>query len=126
MMMNRLLTGVAVTALSLACITPVLASGGSRTAMQKQVEMSMLLSGTIDVKPDGSVAGYRIDQADSLPEGVTRLLGNNIPQWTFEPVVAGGGRWQAGAGPRAHGLESGRDPGWRRQARSAHRQRQFR
>ncbi len=90
MMMNRFLTGVAVTALSLACITPVLASGASRMAMRKQVEMNMLLSGTIDVKPDGSVASYHIDQGDSLPEGVTRLIANNVPNWTFEPVLVDG------------------------------------
>lgn len=83
-------SGLAVASLLFAGTTSALASGGSRAAMRKQIEMNMLLSGTIDVNPEGHVAGYHIDQADALPEGVTRLLASSIPQWIFEPVVVDG------------------------------------
>lgn len=90
MAIHRFLAGTAVVLLSLTCTQPTLASDGSRMAMRKQVEMNMLLSGTIDVQPDGRVASYHIDQADNLPEGVTRLIAASIPGWTFEPVVIDG------------------------------------
>lgn len=45
-----------------------------REDIVKQAELNMLLSGTIDVSPDGSVVRYRIDQADKLTPVVTASL----------------------------------------------------
>jgi TonB family protein len=65
-----------------------LAAGPS--ALYKQAQASMLLTGTIVVAPDGSVRSYAIDRAEKLPPEVTGLIASNIPQWKFEPTLLAG------------------------------------
>jgi hypothetical protein len=82
--MKRLLLG-------LICILlghVVLASGAD--AVRKQAQASMLVMGSIDVAPDGSVQSYAIDHADKLPPVVVELLDKNVPTWKFEPVCVDG------------------------------------
>ncbi len=74
----------------LLCAFTVVASGGTRSAVRKQAEMSMLVTGEIDIEKDGSVGAHRIDQPDKLPPVVVRLIGEAMPQWRFEPVVVDG------------------------------------
>jgi hypothetical protein len=59
-------------------------------AVRKRVQASMLVTGTIDVAPDGHVARYALDRPDKLPQAVRDLLGKAIPHWTFEPVTLNG------------------------------------
>lgn len=75
--------------LALSFGTAFAASSGTRP-VREQVEASMLVSGQIDIDPDGSVAGYHLDKADSLPAAVVELLGKNVPNWRFEPVLVDG------------------------------------
>jgi len=82
--MKRWLIGLSCVLLSGAA----LAAGPA--AVRKQVQASMLLTGTIVVAPDGSVRSYAIDQAEKLPPVVTGLLAKNIPQWKFEPILLDG------------------------------------
>lgn len=66
----------------------VLAAGPS--AVRKRTEVSMLVTGSILVSPDGGVQSYTVDQADKLPATVVDLLGKNVPTWKFEPVTVDG------------------------------------
>jgi len=59
-------------------------------AVRKQVEVSMLLTGTVDIEPDGSVSGYTLDQREKVPDYVTSLLDRRVAAWQFEPTVQGG------------------------------------
>ena len=59
-------------------------------AVRKRVQASMLVTGTIDVAPNGHVAGYALDHPDKLPATVRDLLGKAIPHWAFEPVTVNG------------------------------------
>jgi hypothetical protein len=77
--------------LGLSCMVmsgALLAAGPA--AVRKRVQASMLVTGTIDVAPDGHVASYALDHPDKLPATVRDLLGKAIPGWTFEPVVVDG------------------------------------
>lgn len=58
--------------------------------VRKQVEASMLLTGTIDIEPDGSVAGYDIVDADKVPDYVLANVAKQVPHWRFEPVLVDG------------------------------------
>lgn len=55
-------------------------------AVSKRVQASMLVTGTIEVAPDGSVAKYTLDHTEKLPPAVTGLLAKALPVWKFEPV----------------------------------------
>lgn len=63
---------------------------GGPGAVRKQVESSMLVTGTVDVEPDGRVSAHALDQPDKLPPGVVELIGQAVPHWAFEPVVVDG------------------------------------
>ncbi len=82
--MKRLLLGLICMLLS----NVVLAAGAE--AIRKQAQASMLVTGSIDVAPDGSVQSYAIDHAEKLPPVVVELLGKNVPTWRFEPVSVDG------------------------------------
>ncbi|MDN5780656.1 MAG: energy transducer TonB [Luteimonas sp.] len=68
---------------------PALALAGG-PSVRDQVESSMVLTGTIDVAPDGKVSGYSIDRAVDVPDGVLGLFARFIPGWRFEPVRVDG------------------------------------
>lgn len=59
-------------------------------AVRKRVEASMLVTGTIQVAPDGTVSGYTLDRAKDLPPVATDIIGKNVPRWTFQPVLRNG------------------------------------
>jgi len=71
----------------LLCSFLVLAGPGS---VRKQVESSMLVTGTVHIEPDGSVSQYVLDQSAKLPEGVVKLVGSEVPKWQFAPIVENG------------------------------------
>src|SRR5579859_4905405 len=58
---------------------PLLATGPNDV-----VEASMLVRGTIDVLPDGSVASYELYKADKVPPAVADLIKRNVAAWKFE------------------------------------------
>lgn len=45
----------------------------------------MLVTGTIEVEPAGSVSGYVIDHQEALPPEVVKLVRQNLPTWNFAP-----------------------------------------
>ena len=57
---------------------------------KQDVEASMLVTGTIEVDPQGRVERYGIDQPEALPVHVTRLLARAVPHWEFEPFLHDG------------------------------------
>ena len=77
--------------LGLCCLvlsSAALAAGPS--AVRKSVQASMLVTGTIDVAPDGSVARYALDHPEKLSPQVIGLLDKTLSVWKFEPVVEDG------------------------------------
>lgn len=82
--MKRLVAGLFCVLLS----GVALAAGPSD--VRKSVQASMLVTGTIEVATDGSVAQYTLDHPEKLPPVVTGLLAKALPAWKFEPVVEDG------------------------------------
>lgn len=82
--MKRLLLGV----------VALLGAGGALAArpgdIQKQVEASMLVTGTIGITPEGAVLGYTLDHPEKLPPVVSDAVASNVPRWTFKPVLKDG------------------------------------
>lgn len=73
--------------LLLLALLPLLASAGHGPgAVRKQIESSMLVTGTIMIGPAGEVVECALDQPDKLPEGVRKFVEGNAARWEFEPV----------------------------------------
>ncbi|GAA5001057.1 hypothetical protein GCM10025793_05050 [Lysobacter lycopersici] len=53
-------------------------------------EMSMLVKGTIDMRPDGSVESYALDDSGKLSPAVAGMVGMQVSQWRFEPTLVDG------------------------------------
>lgn len=83
-MVRRILLGVVLSVLAFA------AGANGPGAVRKQVESSMLVTGTIDIATDGGVTGFRLDKEDKLPAEVVQLARQAVPEWRFEPVVIDG------------------------------------
>lgn len=62
------------------------AFAGGPGAVRKQVESSMLVTGTISINADGSVASHALEQPDRLPPGVVDLVTRAVQAWRFEPI----------------------------------------
>lgn len=64
----------------------------SPAEVRKQAEASMLVTGSVEILPDGSVQGYALDHAEQLPAAVVQLIQQNVPGWKFQfdnpPAVA--------------------------------------
>jgi hypothetical protein len=58
--------------------------------VRRQVEASMLVTGSVDIEQDGSVGGHAFDKAEALPKGLVDLVDQAIKTWRFEPVKADG------------------------------------
>jgi hypothetical protein len=56
--------------------------------LRKLAEASMLVKGTVEIKPDGSVNGYAIDGAEKLAPVVIEVIQKNIPTWKFQLAAA--------------------------------------
>lgn len=52
--------------------------------IRKQVEASMLVSGTIEINPDGSVRTYAIDQAAKLSPSINDCIRQTVTAWRFQ------------------------------------------
>jgi TonB family protein len=64
--------------------TAALASGSGPGAVRKTAEASMLVTGWIEVMPDGSVHDYSINHSEKIPPVVLNLIKQNVPTWTFK------------------------------------------
>lgn len=56
-------------------------------AVRKQVEASMLVSGTIEVGVKGEVRSHTLDQREKLPDSVAAFIDKNVANWTFSPYL---------------------------------------
>ncbi len=56
----------------------------------KQLQSSMLVTGSIVVAPDGSARSYTLDQRDKLPSFVVDLIDKGTHAWRFMPSLLDG------------------------------------
>jgi len=77
-------TGLWTILLFVACIGSAVAAGPG--AVRKQVESSMLVTGTIDILADGSVAGHALPGSKGLTSDLVGFIDRNVSQWRFEPI----------------------------------------
>ena len=66
------------------------ASAGNARAVRKEVEASMLITGSVTIRPDGAVQSHEIDPNIDLTPDIRSLVDNAARQWTFEPVTVDG------------------------------------
>jgi hypothetical protein len=52
-------------------------------AIQQTAEASMVVTGTVEVSPDGSLQGYMLDQPEKLPPAVVSVVDQTMKQWRF-------------------------------------------
>ena len=65
-------------------------AGAAPASVRNQIESSLLVTGTVDIEPDGSVSKVAIEREDRLPPGVVSFVRDAGLQWRFEPVVRDG------------------------------------
>ena len=66
------------------------ASAQNARAARAQTEGSMVLSGSIDIAPDGSVEGFTLKNEDRIEPYIQEFLKQNVARWRFEPVLREG------------------------------------
>lgn len=54
--------------------------------VETDVELGMLVTGSIEIDAAGQVQRYTIEHRDKLPQAVTTLIDSRVPLWRFEPV----------------------------------------
>lgn len=54
-------------------------------AVRRQVESSLLVTGSIDIGADGRVAGYTLYNAETLGDDISGMIARAVPMWRFEP-----------------------------------------
>ncbi len=74
---------------------PLVATAAARNSIPraeilKQVESSMLVKGTIETNPDGSVDTVTIDRQENFPAGLVDFVQKQVLAWKFEPVLVDG------------------------------------
>ncbi|WP_101927376.1 MULTISPECIES: energy transducer TonB [Luteimonas] len=76
--------------LAIALLLPLAGHAQTAREMRKQVEGSMLVTGSVDIARDGSVTAHVLNQADKLPPYVVSLIARAVPALRFEPVLVDG------------------------------------
>lgn len=71
-------------------LCPAVADAAKRSEILKQVESSMLVTGTIETRADGTVRSTVIDKPEKLPAGVVDFVQKQAAAWAFEPLVIDG------------------------------------
>lgn len=66
------------------------ASAGNARGVRKAVESSMLVTGSVTIRPDGTVQSHELDPKLALTPDIQTLVGNAARRWTFEPVKVDG------------------------------------
>lgn len=59
-------------------------AGTHAQGVRNTAEASMVLTGTVDVNPDGSLRGYTIDKREAVPADVAAIVDKNVSRWTFK------------------------------------------
>lgn len=62
------------------------ATGSERKSsmdVRKTAEASMVVTGSVEVNPDGSLHGYVLDQPGKLPPDVVKVVDNTMKAWQF-------------------------------------------
>jgi len=70
-------------------------AGAMPASVKKQIESSLLVKGSVDIEPDGSVSAVAIEREEKLPPGVVKFVRDSGLQWRFEPVLRDGHAVQA-------------------------------
>jgi hypothetical protein len=65
----------------------LLSMDGYADDLRQQLVASTLVTGTVQISPEGKVDSYTIDQMDKLPASARDLLQRSIPAWTFERTI---------------------------------------
>ncbi len=76
--------------LAIALFLPVAGHAQNAREMRKQVEASMLVTGSVDIAQDGSVTAHTLDEPQKLPPYVVDLIERAVPALRFEPVLVDG------------------------------------
>ncbi len=71
-------------------LASVEAAAPGHESVREQVEASMLVTGSVDIAPDGTVSGYELDKQEELPREVIKILAGTVPEWRFKPVLIDG------------------------------------
>lgn len=66
------------------------ASAAGQGAVRKQVEASLLVTGTIGVDSKGEVFELAIDHPEKLPNGIVRFIEKGMGHWQFSPPLLDG------------------------------------
>ncbi|WP_199099851.1 energy transducer TonB [Dyella sp. ASV21] len=70
-------------AISLCLLLGAAAGLAQADSVSGAVEASMLVTGTVEVNPDGSLHGYTLDRPERLPAPVRDVIGKVMPHWEF-------------------------------------------
>jgi hypothetical protein len=84
-MLRHLVIAMVIVLLALAISTSHAASPRA-----DEIERSMLVTGSVDIKPDGSVAKHSLDVREQLPPGVAAFVDEVVGGWRFQPIVIDG------------------------------------
>ncbi|HEY1070927.1 protein tonB [Thermomonas sp.] len=90
---------------------PSVADAGNARAAIKQVESTLLVTGTIVIAPDGTVRDYKLDDSRALGESLEQFLDASIRSWRFQPVVVDGAVVTAEAPMRLRLVANGQEDG---------------
>lgn len=77
----------------LAAMLALFAVSGPAQGAQKRsagFEVSMLITGDLDIEIDGSVSRHTIDDGDAIPPYAGNIIERAITHWRFEPVLVDG------------------------------------
>jgi hypothetical protein len=64
--------------------------GGNKHAVERSIEATMKVTGSMDVDDKGTVTSHAIDHPEKLPQGVVQLLDQTLHTFRFEPVLRNG------------------------------------
>ncbi|MCS4236931.1 energy transducer TonB [Stenotrophomonas sp. BIGb0135] len=66
------------------------AGAQSRSQVLQQAEASMVLTGHIDIGPQGQVEGFTLDKRDKVNDALAGFVEGQVQHWRFEPVQVDG------------------------------------
>lgn len=66
------------------------AEGQNRREVLEQAEASLVVTGHVDIEPDGTVSAYVIEDREQLPDFVVSMVDQAAERWRFEPIVIDG------------------------------------
>lgn len=60
------------------------------SAIRDTLEARMLVTGSVDIEPDGSVGALALDDLEKIPDPVVDLVVRAAAHWRFEPILVDG------------------------------------